>query len=37
MSESQFDTERDKLSRATEQIMNSIKKLYDDLKEKYSK
>jgi 1-acyl-sn-glycerol-3-phosphate acyltransferase len=36
LSESNYTAERDKLSRATEQIMNSIKKLYDNLMEKYS-
>lgn len=35
--ESQFSAEKDKLGMATEQIMHSIMKLYDDLKEKYPK
>jgi len=35
--ESNFSAEKDKLGKATEQIVTSIKHLYDDLKEKYSK
>lgn len=34
LEESQFAAEKDKLGRATEQIMSSIKKLYDELKER---
>ena len=33
--ESQFSAEKDKLGKATEQIMSSIMKLYNGLKEKY--